>query len=210
MNVDIGKSNTPLIIANGTVIDPSSDTQEKAHIVIDNGKFHSIEHNITELTALQKKFEDAQTIDANDKLVIPGLVDLRARFHEPGQEFKATITSETYAAAKAGITSVCIPPDTDPIIDKPSVANTLSEKSRLAQGAKIYPISALTRNLEGKMLGDIWSMANAGCVGSSNAKIGIASVLMQRRAMQYAASFGITVHLYPCLLYTSPSPRDRG
>ena len=190
-------NNTPLIIANGTLIDPNSNTEQTAHIVINDGKFQTIEHNTAELESLQKQFENAQTIDASNKLVIPGLVDLRARFREPGHEFKATISSEAYAAAKAGITSVCIPPDTDPIIDRPSAANTILEKSRAAQGAKVYPISALTHNLEGKMLGDIWTMANAGCIGASNAKVGISSVLMQRRAMQYAASFGITVHLYP-------------
>lgn len=189
-------SSKPLIIANGTLIDPSSNTEIVAHIVINDGKFDTIEANTDELHSLQQRFGNAETIDASNKLVLPGLVDLRARFREPGQEFKATIASEAYAAAKAGITSVCIPPDTDPIIDKPSVANTIVEKSRLAKAAKVHPISALSHNLEGKMLGDIWTMAKAGCVGTSNAKSEVSSVLMQRRAMQYAASFGITVHLY--------------
>ena len=142
-----------LIISNGMLLDPDSKTKCHAHIVISNGKFLHIEKNLNELNELKKKFTDAKVIDAQDKLVLPGLVDLRARFREPGEEHKATIASEAYAAAKAGITSVCIPPDTDPIIDKPSVANTIFEKSRLANAAKIYPVAALSQHLDGKMLG---------------------------------------------------------
>ena len=190
-------NNQTLIISNGTLLDPSSKTECSAHIVIANGKFLHIEKNLNELSNLKKKFADADIIDAQDKLVLPGLVDLRARFREPGEEYKATIASEAYAAAKAGITSVCLPPDTDPIIEKPSVANTILEKSRLANATKIYPVAALSQHLDGNMLADIWTMTRAGCIGVSNAKNNINSVLMQRRAMQYAASFEVTVHLYP-------------
>jgi len=186
-----------LIISNGTLIDPSSKTECIAHIVIQNGKFLHIEKNPSELNSFEKKFTNAQIIDARGKLVLPGLVDLRARFREPGEEHKATIASEAYAAAKAGITSVCIPPDTDPIIDRPSVANSILEKSRLANAAKLYPVAALSQNLKGDMLGDLWTMTRAGCIGVSNARNSINSVLMQRRALQYAASFGVTVHLFP-------------
>ncbi|MGH1427484.1 MAG: dihydroorotase [Arenicella sp.] len=191
------KQTTSIIIVNGHVIDPANQFNAKAHIVITGNKIAHIETQLKELSAIQQQFAQAEVFDATNKLVTPGLVDLRARFREPGQEYKATIASETYAAAKSGITSVCAQPDTDPIVDRPSVANTIREKSRLGNGARIHPLSALTHQLKGEMLGDIWTMSKSGCSGTSNAKNIIPSVLMQRRAMQYAASFGIRVHLYP-------------
>ena len=197
MSIEKTHQATPLIIANGTLLDPANNVHQVANILIIDSKIAAIETNQQSLKILQDRYINAKTIDASNMLVMPGLVDLRARFREPGQEFKATIASEAYAAAKAGITSSCIPPDTDPIIDRPSVANTIREKSRLINGAKVHPVSALTQNLKGEMLGDIWTMANAGCIGSSNAKTAIKSVLMQRRAMQYASSFNVRIHLYP-------------
>jgi dihydroorotase len=184
-----------IIIKNGQLIDPANNINKIVDIVIDNGK---IEHIGPTEEDIEKSFNEGdKIIDAKGLLVLPGLVDLRARFREPGQEYKATIASESKAAAKSGITSICIAPDTDPPIDRPSIANTIIEKSHSANGAKSYPLSALTKGLKGEMIGDLWSLAKTGCVGTSNAKTAIPSVLMQRRAMQYASSFDITVHLYP-------------
>jgi len=179
-----------ILIKNGTVIDPASQLNKKSDILIQQGKFSAIGEELDSPA-------DCEIIDAKGLTVIPGLVDLRARFREPGQEYTATIASEAKAAALAGITSVCIPPDTEPAIDRPSIANTLFDKAKHANGAKVYPISALTTNLDGNKIADLWTLANTGCVGTSNAKKAIPSVLVQRRAMQYAASFDITVHLYP-------------
>ncbi len=58
---------------------------------------------------------------AADQVVCPGLIDLAARLREPGFEYKATIASETLAASRSGITTLCCPPDTDPVIDTPAV-----------------------------------------------------------------------------------------
>lgn len=181
-----------IVIQNGQLIDPANNINQVTDILICEGKIQKI-GKITQ----NEMPADVNLINAKNKLVLPGLVDLRARFREPGQEYKATVASESKAAAKAGITSICIAPDTDPVIDRPSIANTIIEKAFSANGAKVYPLSALTKGLKSKMIGDLWSLAEIGCVGTSNAKVNIPSVLMQRRAMQYAASFDITVHLYP-------------
>ena len=60
-------------------------------------------------------------------MVCPGLVDLRAYLREPGQEHKATIASETHAAAAAGITTLCCPPATAPVIDTPAVGELIHQ-----------------------------------------------------------------------------------
>jgi len=176
-----------LLIKNATVIDPANKLNETKDVLIQNKKIHEIGTNLN---------HDGETIDASGHLLIPGLVDLRARFREPGQEHKATIKSEVLAAAKSGVTSVCLQPDTDPVIDRPSMARMLIEKSHELNGARIYPLGALTKGLNGKTLSDMWSLSQSGCVGVSNALKSIKSALVMRRAMQYAASFDLTVHLY--------------
>lgn len=188
--MNIPQDQKTILIRNATVIDPSNELNQQIDVLIKGGRF-------AQIGAIKPPSKEVQVIDAKGLFLIPGLVDLRARFREPGQEYKATIASEARAAALAGITTVCIPPDTDPMMDRPSVVNTLFDKSRQANAAKVYPVSALTNKLKGKTIADIWTLAGTGCVGASNAKNPIPSVLVLRRAMQYAASFDITVHLYP-------------
>ena len=180
-----------LLIKNATIIDPANALNDTSDILIQNQEIRAIGSNLS--TTLN---HDGETIDAHGHLLIPGLVDLRARFREPGQEHKATIKNEAVAAAQAGVTSVCLQPDTNPVIDRPSMARMLIEKSHESNGARIYPLGALTNNLNGKTLSDMWSLSQSGCVGVSNALNPIKSALVMRRAMQYAASFDLTVHLY--------------
>ena len=106
-----------ILIKNGHLIDPKNDVNGKHDIYIVDGK-------IAALDKAPKGFKAEQTIDASGKTVIPGIVDLSARLREPGQEHKGTIASETRAAAASGVTTLCVPPDTNPIIDNPAVAGT--------------------------------------------------------------------------------------
>ena len=54
-------------------------------------------------------------------LLAPGLIDLRAKSGEPGNEPKETLKSLVRAAAAGGVTSVVVQPDTDPAIDDPAM-----------------------------------------------------------------------------------------
>lgn len=176
-----------LLIKNVTLIDPANKLNEIKDVLIQDKKILEIGSNLNDADEI---------IDASNLILIPGLVDLRARFREPGHEHKATIKSEALAAAKSGVTSVCLQPDTDPVIDRPSMAKMLIEKGNEVDGARIYPLGALTNDLNGKTLADMWSLSQSGCVGVSNALNPIKNALVMRRAMQYAASFDLTVHLY--------------
>ena len=131
-------------------------------------------------------------IDASDRWVIPGLIDLAANCREPGSEQKGTITSETYAAVSGGITSICCPADTLPIIDTPSVVELIQERAKDAS-AKIYPIGALTQGLQGTALSEMAALKKAGCRALGNAKHPIADHRVLYRAFEYAATFALPV-----------------
>lgn len=94
-------------IKNGRVIDPASQLDAKQDIYISGGKIVSIGDHL-------EGFAADRVIDATGLMIIPGLIDLSVRLREPGQEHTATIRSETAAASAGGVTTLCVPPDTDP------------------------------------------------------------------------------------------------
>ncbi|GMQ91589.1 MAG: dihydroorotase [Gammaproteobacteria bacterium] len=179
-----------LVIKSGRLIDPANNIDAKKDIFIDSKGF------IVGIGKAPEKFVAKKTIDASKKIVCPGLVDMRARLREPGLEYKATIESETRAAVSAGITTLCCPPDTMPVIDTPAMAQMIQHRAWRFGLAFIHPIGALTQNLEGQRLADLEALDEAGCVGFSNAQRPMADTLVLRRAMEYAASFDLTVFLH--------------
>lgn len=178
-----------ILIKNGRLLDPTNQIDEITDVFIEDGVVASIGETPSDANI-------EQTIDASGKIVCPGIIDIRARLREPGQEYKATIRSETYAAAKAGTTTLCVPPDTNPAIDTPAMAKFIEEQASINQNAFIYPLGAMTVGLQSGELTDMAALAEAGCVGISNALSPVKDSLIMRRAMQYAKTFDLTVFLH--------------
>jgi dihydroorotase len=178
-----------LKISHGRIIDPANNIDQTDDLFIDKGLIAGIGKS-------PKGFKIEKEIDATNQIVCPGLVDLCARLREPGEEHKATIASETTAAAASGITSICCPPDTVPVIDTPAVAELIFQKSSNSQKSKVFPLGALTHGLNGKTLAEMDALKSAGCIGVSNAYAPIVDTEVLRRALEYAATCEITVHLY--------------
>ncbi len=172
------------------MIDPVNEWDGVQDIAISGGK---IQH----LGAVPADFTAEVTIDASDKLVLPGFVDLNASLREPGYEYKATIASEAKAAVAAGYTTVCCLPNTKPILDTPSVAQLVIDKAADAGYAKILPLGALTVALEGKILSEMYALKKAGCVAVSQAPNSNINSQALRRALQYASTHDMLVVLKP-------------
>ncbi len=179
-----------IAIINGHLIDPANAIDGNSDLFIEDGK-------ISAIGKAPPGFKPDLTIDANNQVVCPGLIDLSARVREPGHEHKGTIASETRAAAKGGITTICCPPDTDPVIDTPAVASMIYNKSLEIGYARVLPIGALTQGLEGNQLSEMVALTKAECPILSNAYAPLANTLVERRALEYAATFGITVAIRP-------------
>jgi dihydroorotase len=110
-------------------------------------------------------------IDATDKLVLPGLVDLAARLREPGFEYRGTLESEMRAALAGGITSLVLPPDTDPTLDEPGLVEMLKHRARQLDQVNLYPLGAMTVGLKGEVITEMAELSEAGCVAFSQADI---------------------------------------
>ncbi|UCC56661.1 MAG: dihydroorotase [Gammaproteobacteria bacterium] len=178
-----------IIIHGGRVIDPANRIDDRVDVFIANGR-------IVAVGTVPDGFGPAKKIDATGCIVCPGLVDLCARVREPGQEHKATIASESIAAATGGITTLCCPPDTDPVVETPADIELIRLRAETSGKTRIVTLGALTRGLGGEQLSEMAALKHAGCVGVSNAMHPLVNTLVQRRALEYAATFDLTVFLY--------------
>lgn len=181
-------------IRNGRVIDPASQLDSRLDVFISDGK-------IIGLGDVSEGFIADKTIDATGLIVAPGLVDLSVRLREPGQEHTATIHSETAAAVAGGVTTLCVPPDTSPVIDNPAVVELIEDRAKKSARSMVLTMGAMTQNLQSELLAEMARLKEAGCVGISNGLVPIASSLIVQRAMAYAATLDMTVFLNPTDLW---------
>ena len=183
-----------ILIQGGRVIDPASGFDEKADIALAGTAVEAIKN-------IAPDFVPDTVIDATGCIVMPGLVDLQVRLREPGHEHEGMLASEMAAAVAGGVTSVVCPPDTDPVLDEAGLVEMLRHRAKRLHQARLYPLGALTRNLQGESLTEMLQLTQAGCVGFSQAEVAMANTQALLRALQYASTFGYTVWLRPQELY---------
>ncbi|NWC61254.1 dihydroorotase, partial [Pseudomonas veronii] len=107
-----------LSILGARVIDPASGLDQVTDLHLEAGK-------IIAIGAAPAGFSASETLDAKGLVAAPGLVDLNVALREPGYSRKGNITSETRAAAAGGVTSLCCPPHTKPVLDTSAVAELI-------------------------------------------------------------------------------------
>lgn len=173
-------------ILGARVIDPASGLDQTRDLFIDAGKLLAFDQ-------APAGFKADQSIDAVGLIAAPGLVDLSVALREPGYSRKGTITSETLAAAAGGVTSLCCPPHTKPVLDTPAVTELIIDRAREAGHAKVYPIGALSKGLAGEQLAELVALRDAGCVAFGNGLSNFPSNRVLCRALEYAATFNLTV-----------------
>ncbi len=170
-----------ILIENGHIIDPAN------HLDI-IGAVSVADNKIISVGDIDADFTPDLTLDAKDKIVCPGFIDLSVRLREPGQTQKGNIQSETRAAAAAGVTSLCLPPDTQPIIDSPAAIEYIRDKAVQAGYDNVLPIGAASKQLQGVELSNMFALKKAGCIAISNANRPLQNLLILRHIMEYAVS----------------------
>jgi len=177
-------------ISGGRVIDPAQGVDSVTDLFVAEGR-------IIALGTAPDGFAPDRVLDVPGQVVCPGLIDLSASLREPGQEHKASIASEAAAAAASGITTLCCPPDTDPVIDTPAVVDLVSHRASAVGLTRVHPLGALTQGLGGERLTEMAALKAAGCAGVTNLLHPIRDTQLLRHAMAYAATFDLTVFLHP-------------
>jgi dihydroorotase len=177
-----------MMIHGGRIIDPASGRDEKTDILIENGQIKEIG---SDLSSSIKNPESS--IQAEGKWVLPGLVDMHVHLREPGREDEETVESGGKAAVAGGFTSLCCMANTDPPIDDQGTVRFVLEQAEGAGLARIFPIGAVTKGLEGKELSEIGDLISAGCVAVSDDGQPVMNAEIMRRALEYTKPFNIPV-----------------
>src|SRR6202022_606224 len=126
-----------LHIINGRVIDPSQGIDQVTDLWIHG------EHILC--LGPQSRYQATRVIDARDKIVCPGLIDMHVHLREPGREEDETIATGTAAAPAGGITSVACMPNTEPALDNQAAAEFVHLQAQRAGGANVFPVGAITK-----------------------------------------------------------------
>ena len=142
-----------ILIRQGRIIDPVSETEKTADLLIRDGVIAEISESIDETAD--------RVIDAKGLTVTPGIVDMHVHFRDPGQNYKEDIFTGAMAAAHGGVTSVLAMPNTRPVMDEPDRIRYVVNKGAQA-AVHVYQASAITKGMKGEEMVDVAGVAAAG------------------------------------------------
>lgn len=149
-----------ILIKNGLLVDPVNKIEAVMDILVAGGRVSMVAKGIT---------AGADTIiDAKDKIVMPGIVDMHVHLREPGREDKETVASGTEAAAKGGVTSVLAMPNTLPAIDCAKNVKALKDIIKNSAKIDVFIAGAITIARSGKKLCDIGALKKQGAIAISD------------------------------------------
>ena len=177
-----------ILIKGGRVIEPKSGMDQVTDIVIENGEVLSIgESNPTT--------EYESIIDASNKIVAPGLVDVHVHFRDPGYTQKEDIISGAKAAAAGGFTTVVCMANTNPIIDTVETLNYVLDRAKDAV-IRVLSTAAVSKKFQGEELTEFRRLVESGAVGFTDDGIPLEDVKFVREAMAKAKELGVPISLH--------------
>lgn len=187
-----GRSEPPLLVAGGTLVDPVARRTRRADLLVRDGVIAAIEAGISEQLP-RRGASTIHRIDATGLLVMPGFVDIHVHLREPGFEYKETIATGTRAAVTGGVTSVACMANTRPVNDSPAVTRFILERAHAAALAKVFPVGAVSLGLAGEQLAPFAGMYDSGIVAVSDDGMPVMDAELMRRALECAKMFGMPV-----------------
>lgn len=178
-----------ILIKNAYVMDPGSGREEKADILLKDGKVAKIGQIKEEMAALSdgEKAETLRVMDAEGLVAAPGLVDVHSHFRDPGFTYKEDIETGARAAAKGGYTTVVLMANTKPCVDNEETLRYVIEKGKQT-GIHVYTCATVTKGMQGKEIVPMEELAQKGAVGFTDDGVPILSEEIVEEAMKRAAA----------------------
>ena len=167
-----------LLIRGGRVLDPASDRDEVADLLVEDGAIAEIGSGLAA--------EGAEVVDASGCWVAPGFVDMHTHLRAPGQEYKEDLGSGGRAAVAGGFSAVACMANTSPVNDDPSVTHYILQRAAEDSPARIYPIAAATRGLAGEVMTEMVALAEAGAVAFSDDGHTVSDAGVMRVVLEYS------------------------
>jgi dihydroorotase len=178
-----------LLIKNGRVLDPSQNLDRVADVLIEDGRIAAIDGSIEN--------SQAEVLDAKGLVVAPGFLDIHVHGRTPGQEYKEDTSTLTSAAARGGVTTVCVMPNTNPAIDKRSIVEDVLHRARTeGNGVRVLPIASVSIAAKNEQLSEFAELKSAGAVAVSDDAFPIQDAGFMRRVFEYAVTCGLVTMLH--------------
>jgi dihydroorotase len=179
-----------LLITGVSIADPSSQFNQKiCDVYVVDGVITNIAKQIT-----PKKSDEL--IDGSGAYLSPGFFDLNCSIGDPGFESKEDIATATAAAAAGGFTGLAVLPNTEPVTHSKSGIEYVINKAK-GNLVDIFPIGAISLNMEGKEIAELYDMQQAGAIAFSDGGNAIKDDGFMSRALQYAKGFDALLMVYP-------------
>ncbi|MCA9549040.1 MAG: dihydroorotase [Myxococcales bacterium] len=134
-----------------------------------------------------------RVIEGQGRLLIPGLVDLRAHLGEPGFTRRESVATGVRAAAAGGFTTVLAMPTTQPTVDRPEVVELIQARARQAGPTRVLVAGALSVGRQGERLAEMGKLKAAGCVAFTDADRAVKDSQLLRYALETAGDLGLPV-----------------
>lgn len=155
-------------------------------VLVTDGRIRKLAENL--------ESREVKVLDASGCLVTPGFIDLHAHFRDPGNRDEETTASGSRAAVKGGFTTVCVMPNTDPLMDNSAVVSYVVWEAQKAGLCRILPVARAT---VGDEITETHRLREAGAVGVSNDGEPITPASRIRTVLQCAGDAGLLVMDHP-------------
>lgn len=176
-----------LLIKNSRIIDPVTETDKTADILIDGGIIVQIGENLSE--------ENADVIDASGLIAAPGLIDTHVHFRDPGFTHKEDIETGAAAAARGGFTTVICMANTKPTADNTETLRYIIEKGEKT-GIRVMQAAAVTKGLKGSELTNMEELKASGAAGFTDDGMPIMDTGILTDAMKRAKALNLPISLH--------------
>lgn len=183
---------TALAILNARLLDPATDYDGPGAVLVEDGRIVEVVHGASARAA-----DGVEVVDAGGLCLAPGLIDIRVKTGEPGDEPKETLKSASLAAAAGGVTTIVVQPDTDPAIDDPAMIDHIQRRGAALGLVNVRAAGAATKARDGQRMAEIGLMDEAGALYFTDGDRVIASTRTLQRVMSYAAAFNALIACRP-------------
>ncbi len=183
------KNTTRHAFLNAKIIAPSQKLNTIGGVLYENGRIIAVGNHVTK----DMVGSLTETTNAQGKLLLPGLVDMRVFTGEPGAEYRESLASASEAAAAGGVTTMIVMPNTLPVIDDAAIVDYILRRARDTALVRVHPMASITKNLGGELMSEIGLLQAAGAVAVTDATKSVANANIFRRALTYAKDFDMLV-----------------
>ncbi len=174
---------------NARIMDPATGLDGKGYVLTSGDRILAVERGQFE----DDTSHDFELVDCEGHILCPGLLDIQVHFREPGFEHKETIATGSKSAAAGGVTLVACMPNTDPVLDDPSLIDFIHARAKETAYVNVRTYGAISKGLKGEQLTEMGLLVKAGAVGFTDDGLPLMNAGLMRQALSYSRDLGVPI-----------------